>query len=358
MKRKFYFKVLFAALAVALIFNIYLSNNYPIRDITKMYIRIAQGMGKIKLYDASNFYYKVAKKIAPTSKAWYDYNIAVNIRQKYWDKPMTPHKQNELKKALEYLDSESKNFPNNLDILAEYAYIYYLLEDYDKSIEYFEKVITRNPEWEYGLLKLSYIYALVKHNYTKSNEYTNKALAISKNYKDDLYFRKGYNHMNLEEYDKAIEMFELYLKNNPNSVAALVNITHCEIKNKLYDKAKEHVKNGLKLNKYSSYLLESKISILIHEEKYEEAKSIIKEMTTRNKYDGYIGYFLRGILEKKQGNFEQADKYFKMAKENAQEFYRLYCKNNYDLNDFDGNCANRYKFLDKYDENMKKPIEL
>ena len=357
MNKKVYYSILAGSVAVALLYNLYMYPNALRHDLTQMYIRIAQSCQKAKFYEASNFYFKVAKNITPDRKTWYDYNIAQNLRSEFWGVSMSPLKQKKLHEALNYLDSESKNFPDHLDILAEYAYIYYQLEDYDKAIEYYEKCINKSPKWEYGLSQLSHIYGLVKYDYNKSTEYADRALAVAKN-KDDLYFRKGWNYMRLEKYQDAAKMFELYLKNNPKSVAALVNITACEIKNKNFDKAEEYVNRGLDLNRYSSYLLESKIDLLIHNEKYDEAKTIIDEMIARDEYDGYIGYYERGKAEKKQGNSEEADKYFEMARKNAQEYYDKFCEKNYDLSDSDGNCSNRFKFLDKFDENLKKPMEL
>ncbi|MBO6086762.1 tetratricopeptide repeat protein [bacterium] len=356
MNGKDFSKVLIVVVITFIIYNLIFPYNMK-HYLAKFYVRTGMNCQKAELYDLSNLFLINAKKITPDRKTWYDYNIALNLRSKFWGAPMTSYKKKNLETALEYLNSENKNFPDHLHILEEFAHVYYQLEDYDKAVEYYEKCIEKDPNWVYGLSQLAHIYTLVKRDYEKSNEYVERALPLT-NDKDNLYFRKAYNYSGLENYEDAAKMYERYLRNNPNSVAALVNITSCEIKNKNYDKAEMYVDRGLKLNSHSSYLLKSKVKLLIHKEKYDEADKIIEEMISRDKYDGYIGYYLKGISAKKQGNYEKADKYFKLSKENAQEYYDKYCEKSYDLSDTDGNCSNRFEFLEDFEEDIQKPVEL
>ncbi len=329
------------------------------RDATMFYIHLAEKYTSIKAYKLSNLCYKTAIKISIKPTVWLDYNIAKNIILDEWNKPLTPSKKENLKKAIQHLDIEIKKYPTNGDINAQYAYAYEQLEEYDKAIEYYKKVIEKIGDWEYGYTRLAYLYDLVKKDYNTALNHVDKALKIAtKENKANLYFRKAFILSGLKREQEAIEYYKEYLEENPNSVAALVNITGCEITVKDYENAKIHLKRGLKLNPYSSYLLKSEIDLLIHENKLDEAQLKAETLIEKNVYNKYIFYYKLGQIETKKGNKILAKKHFDSSKQSAQEYYDNNCDKPFDLKDINGKCSNTYSFLEDFEESLKRPMEL
>lgn len=351
MKKKVYYACLIGLLVIAIIFN---NIKLHHKDITMMYIHLAEQCTKWKLYDLSNFYYTFAQN-TNSRTIWLDYNIAKNIISKHWGKPVTAYKKQELEKAIKHLDIEIQKYPNNADINAEYAYAYEEMQDYDKAIEYYEKCIKKVPKWEYGLFHLAKLYSQAKRDYAKGLEYIDRALEVETSNNNERYFAKAWILSALEKYDEAIVYYNNYLEKNPNSVAALVNISGCEIEVKDYENAEKHVLQGLKLNPHSSYLIKNKIKILKGQHKFEEARKMALELS-KYKPNGYFSYWQLAEINRYEGNINEAEKYYQMAKDNAQEYYDKYCEKSYDSYDIDGNCSNRYDFLQDFEKEKAKKL--
>lgn len=356
-KSKIYFGCLVGLFFISMLLNIKTGAiNKHNKNITMMYIHIAEGCTKAKLYEISNFYYKVAMKISSKPTKWLDFNIAKNIIQDQWSAELTPNKISKLQEAIQHLDIEIKKHPNNADINAEYAYAYHLLQDFDKAIEYYEKVLQKIPEWEYGLQELSSIYTNIKFDYKKALEYRNRKMEVSINegYYGD-YFAKAFILSKLERRKEAIDYYKKYIEHNPTHVAGYVNIAHCEVYEGLYEDAEIHVNEGLKLAPTFSYLLEAKIDILQHKHEFEKAKKLAEELLMRDQYN-YSSYWTFAELKRYEGNSTEAEEFYQKAKENAQEYYDKFCDNPYDIGDADGKCGNRYEFLQEFEKSKKKPL--
>lgn len=326
------------------------------KNIALFYIHTAEKLSIYKLYDASNFFYVVAQKTCKKT-IWLDFNIAKNITNKYWGKALTKEKREQLEYALTLLDKEWRNHPNNISIQAQYAYIYDQLEDFDKAVEYYEKILTRDPKWEYGLQRLSYIYCSIKFDYETALKYINRKMDINidTGYYGD-YYGKAFILSHLDRYDEAIDYYKKYIKFNPTHVAGYVNIAICENEVGNYVEAEKYVNIGLKYAPNFSYLINSKIEVLLYKHKFEEAKKIIAQQIAQDKYD-YAAYYKLANIYRYNGDVNEAEKYYQISQKNAQEYYDKYCENPYDINDYDGKCSNRYLFLKDFEKWKNKELK-
>ncbi len=353
-------RILYIILAIILLFSIIVRVSYEMpylridKSIAMMYIKIAEWFSGNEMYEVSNFYYKIAKK-ASSKTIWLDYNIAKNTILECWDMPKSEFRDKKLYESIDRLYIELKKHPNHSHILAQLGHAYYLLENYDSSIKYYELTLKRDPSWTYGLNQLAYIYSNAKNDSKTALKYIERSMDIDKG-KFDNYFLYGWILSDLDRNEDAVNAYKKNLEKYPNNVATLVNISGCEISLRDFENAEKHVDHGLELNRYSSYLLRNKIKILLHKNQIDEAEKIAKQINNGYEYNGYIGYWQLANIERYRGNKKLADEYYEKSKENAQEYYYKFCEKNYDLSDKDGNCSNRYQFLKSFDEDRYAPL--
>jgi len=355
-KRKPYYIVLTILVIISIIINIRV--HLPYSDLNKnlahLYINLGDKFRDAESYELSNFYYKAAMKVSNKTH-WLDYNIAKNIVLECWNMPRGKYKERKLNEAVERLNKELMKHPNHSHILAQLGHAYYLLEDYDEAIRYYKLTLEKDPKWTYGINKLAYIYSHVKDDNEAAIKYIEQEISLEPNNNYN-YFLYGWILSALERYEDAINAYKKYMIDYPDDVAVLVNISNCEIDNKDYDSAEKHVEHGLKFNNHSSYLLSNKVDILMHKHKFDEAEQVINEIN-KYYYNGYLGYYRLAQIERYKGNVTKAEELYQKSKDNAKEYCIKYCDKPFDLSDNDANCHNRYKFLEKFDENRTKPLE-
>ena len=354
-------KIIYSFIGILLIFvfclNLNNTNGINIkRSMATQCINIANNLQSKNLFKISNYFYSISQNLYSKTQ-WIDYNIAKNIRSEYWNKPLTERKKEKLQIALKHLDIENVKHQNNVIILSEYAYTYDQLEEFDKAIEYYEKITKIDSKWEYGLQRLSHLYCNIKFDYPKALDYINRKmeLNIDKGYYGD-YFGKAYILQQMENYNEAIKYYKKYIENNKTHVAGFVNIAICELELGKYDDAEKYVNEGLKYAPNFSYLINSKIRILKYKHKFDEAQRSANELIERDKYD-YAAYLQLAEIYRYQNNKIKSEEYYNMARDNAKEFYDAFCENPYDIGDLDGHCGNRYKFLKDFEKEKSKPLE-
>lgn len=348
---------LFLILILVLLFNLIFIHGSRIQDnIALTFIEFAKSFRNAEMYDASTFFYKASQKISPRT-IWVDWNIAVNIRSKYWGHPLNKEKKRELRKALKLLGSENEKHPNNFSVISEYAYLYRELRQYDEAIEYYEKALAMDPKWEYGLHELAWLYHGPKEDHKKALEYVERKMAIKvdEGYYGDYYSKAVMLHY-LGRDSEAVEYYKKYIEKNPTHVAGFVNIAICEVNLKRYEDAEKHVDEGLKYAPNFSYLLHSKIDILKAKHKFAEAKNLSEMLLKRNKYD-YSSYLQLAELSRYENKLEEAEKYYQLARECAQKYYDKFCELSYDIGDSDGKCSHRYRFLTNYEKIKNSPLK-
>lgn len=348
--------IVFAVIIISIAFLInYCYSNNIIQKVKTSTVGYLNERGKTaynsEQYELSENYYRLAQMVDPNSK-WAQYNVATAIIFKYWGKSVSESGKKDLEYAISLLESEEKKHPGSAKVWGMMGDGYYKLEDYDKAIMYYEKALEKSKNWEWGMHQLAQIYAEAKDDNKTGLKYIEQAINV-KNSCTQKYFMYGWILSNLDRKKDAVKAYKKYLEFEPNDVAALVNISNLEIDIKDWDNARTHIELGLKRNPYSTYLLSNKFDVLMHDKKYDEAEDIALDMSTGR--SGHLGYWSLARLEQVRGNNDKAEKYFKVAKDIAKDYYDKYCQNEYDdLSDKDGNCRNRRNFLKDFDKEKKE----
>lgn len=104
----------------------------------------------------------------------------------------------------------------------------------------------------------------------------------------NLIFAKAWILNTLDRDKEAIEYYNKYLERYPYSVAALVNISGCEVKIKDYKNALLHAERGLALNRHSCYLLAIKIDILANMKNTMKQKLLHKNLSITVNFMAHI----------------------------------------------------------------------
>jgi tetratricopeptide (TPR) repeat protein len=140
-------------------------------------------------------------------------------------------------------------------------------------------------------------------------------------------------HINLKEWQNAIQVAELARNNFPSNIELLYLISNVYIKCKLLDKAKEVLQNIIALdfkNSYRAYILLQ--DILIEEGKYAEAMKTYEDIVyhfpnridehLKNKYYGLCYKIATQFIE--QGNYKEALYYSRELLEQTEIFPLAY----------------------------------
>ncbi|WP_298791015.1 tetratricopeptide repeat protein [uncultured Allomuricauda sp.] len=124
---------------------------------------------------------------------------------------------------------------NEYDWLLKGQY-HYFRNEFDLSIKSLKQCLLVNPNFFLGHDLLSFIYAEAK-DHDSSDFHLKKAIEINPISKNT-YNRIGLNHMNMGNYELAIDVFDKMLRRNPASPNILINKGECHLKAKQFDLAK------------------------------------------------------------------------------------------------------------------------
>lgn len=257
-----------------------------------------------------------------------------------------------LEKAFTYSEKALSYAPKYYEIIDNLGFCCILAEKFDEAIELFYSSLKINPKDIVAIEGLTKIYSYYKVDSKKALSYVDLNIKYAPN-NYNLIFAKAWILNTLDRDKEAIEYYNKYLERYPYSVAALVNISGCEVKIKDYKNALLHAERGLALNRHSCYLLAIKIDILANMKKYNEAKAVAQELINNSQFYGaHLGYFRLAKIQQIEGKTKLAETNFKISKDIAQEFLDSeYCQGkDYDLQDNDARCRNVGLFLKTFDK--------
>ena len=217
--------------------------------------------------------------------------------------------------AKEYLLLINENYNNDRNFIL--GVIEYYENDFSKSISYFEKI----NDYSYSLKSLQYKISIyyINKNY-------NEAISLEGMLNSDIsnidycYFYIGKSHLNLMNYDKAIENFQ-------------------KIKSKI--DREDEIKYSIG---YSKYKLNQ----------FEDSKLIFKELSEKKNLYSQQSSFYLGMIFLKEKNINLAKNYFYASYRNdtdisfTQNALLNYSKCNYELGDYDLSIATLEKLKSEF----------
>lgn len=142
-----------------------------------------------------------------------------------------------------------QTFTDASPYLRELAMLYDELENDEQAIASYNKVLDINPYSTDDWFSLSKIYARRKE-YDKAIEACDFALAIDENDENIIAF-KGYCHYDNEEYDKAVELFKLFLQHTSDKSVAYQLIAEAYGRMENHEGAIENLLKAMELNDHS-----------------------------------------------------------------------------------------------------------
>ena len=186
-----------------------------------------------------------------------------------------------------------------------------------KALELSDRVSDRERYW----IQADY-YSSSETTYDKAIEAYNKLLQL---YPDDLKGNNGLGNLysNLEEWDKAMERFEVLIKNKDEAYYPYSNQADAYMAKGLYDKAREVLENYIndfsdnaviRLNLARNYLCQ---------EKYDLALVEVDKAFSVNPADYYI-FLIKGDIYSYKGDLIQAEKEYQKLLETEEQTAHLW----------------------------------
>lgn len=94
-------------------------------------------------------------------------------------------RQQQFAKAIPYLKKFRNSHPDHLNAQLQLAFCYSQVNQTDKSIELYQRIVEKRPEYDRAYYMLANLH-MEKKALTKAMQYTNKALLLNKNNPDYL----------------------------------------------------------------------------------------------------------------------------------------------------------------------------
>lgn len=183
---------------------------------------------------------------------------------------------------------------NNDELYVNKSNICYYLKQYDRGIEYAEKAIQLDNNYDVGYAMLGFLYNETGDD-KKSEEYYNVALNLNPNYVI-VHNNLGTQYKNRKDYNKAIEYYKKAIEIDSNFAQAHFNLglTYEEMGTLVaLEKAITSFQKWLQLVKDSNdpviKYIENKIEELqkqLNDKEYNEVSKIVDEIKSLLKYNG------------------------------------------------------------------------
>lgn len=108
--------------------------------------------------------------------------------------------------AVQLLESQDLEAMNSTELYAELAHSHHELKQFEKALEYYEKVIDLAPAHAFAHNNLGMIHTDLK-DYKKALMHYDKAIAARPDY-DGAYYNRALTHYQLEQYEQALSDYQ------------------------------------------------------------------------------------------------------------------------------------------------------
>ena len=299
-----------------------------------------------------------------------DINGLIKISNAYYQ-------TNQFENANEYIKNALKIDPYNPEALSLQKNSLYSIgqksvdnNDFKKAIEYFEQYIKLEPNDINGLINISNAYYQTDQ-LENATEYIAKALEIDPENSDALKIQKNIIYSNAQksvdnnDFKKAIEYFEQYIKLEPNDINGLINISNAYYQTDQLENATEYIAKALEIDSSNPGALYLQKNI-----KNQYAKLLNQGLKyfDENQFDESIGIFKQyinydntnikilvklGVAHKHMKLYDQALEYFSQAINLDETYSDAYLQIAIiaNINENYSNALQNLKLADNYNRN-------
>jgi len=219
------------------------------------------------------------------------------------------NKEDIIKRIDECLKYEKEN-PEDVNVKRKLGDLYYKLDEYEKSIELYKKVLEIKPD-DYGSMNSIGNSFSNLEKYEESIEWYKKALDIKPDFYNAI-FNIGFSYGDLGKYEEAIEWYKKSLEINPNDYETIFNIGFSY---SILDKYKEAIE-------WYKKALEMKPDL------YEAMNNLGNLYYDLDKYDDSIDWYKKALITNPDG-YEAINNLLELYIEqnNIDELVAIYNKN-------------------------------
>lgn len=203
---------------------------------------------------------------------------------------------------------------------------FYAAGDFGQAKEYLKLILAKNPT-HYGanclLIKMLPPDGFLNETTLDSKIIIRPACTNSGVKTSDKYNEQGRDCYKKSDYEKAKEAFLCAVKCNPKNRFAYNNLglTYLKLNNK--SKAESAFKKANQLHPTFTAPLDNYAQVLISDNDYVKAHKYLNQAIEKNKKD-YCAYYLLGVLNKKEGKYQDALKALNSASQIAPDFALTY----------------------------------
>ena len=203
---------------------------------------------------------------------------------------------------------------------------FYAAGDFGQAKEYLKLILAKNPT-HYGanclLIKMLPPDGFLNETTLDSKIIIRPACTNSGVKTSDKYNEQGRDYYKKSDYEKAKEAFLSAVKCNSKNRFAYNNLglTYLKLNNK--SKAESAFKKANQLHPTFTAPLDNYAQVLISDNDYVKAHKYLNQAIEKNKKD-YCAYYLLGVLNKKEGKYQDALKALNSASQIAPDFALTY----------------------------------
>ena len=203
---------------------------------------------------------------------------------------------------------------------------FYAAGDFGQAKEYLKLILAKNPT-HYGanclLIKMLPPDGFLNETTLDSKIIIRPACTNSGVKTSDKYNEQGRDYYKKSDYEKAKEAFLSAVKCNSKNRFAYNNLglTYLKLNNK--SKAESAFKKANQLHPTFTAPLDNYAQVLISDNDYLKAHKYLNQAIEKNKKD-YCAYYLLGVLNKKEGKYQDALKALNSASQIAPDFALTY----------------------------------
>lgn len=222
------------------------------------------------------------------------------------------------KQAIEMLYKALEAESDNIEILFQLGELYFLLNNFQRAVQYLEKVIAKNDKHIEALKILEKIFAF-SNDYENAYETAEKIFGIEKTPSNLLEL------INIASKDKNLDKIKDFENSDILNDEVLYGIACAYYENGKLNEAKEKLENTLKINPENENALVLLGKIYFDESEFEKSKNIFNKFSKTSDNTEVLNYL--GLFALEEMNFIDAIKYFSKAsaknKQNPRYFYNL-----------------------------------